>query len=259
MKIIRKSTFETNSSSCHSIVIDKTSANKIKKTKPCELKLSLDKYYGWNGDPLKSIAEKLNYVLAHLLFFRENYDKAIKLLSKFEKNGYTIIFDGCFDEYLKYGENNEEYLDGVDVSNLEELEDFVNPDEYIFKSSDLNSTIYSILENHSFFIDHESYYLFENHSIDDLYSMILDDKQEIHIVNDNDDFHERTYAEHKTMKKVLKQMKANYPDLWKEAEKEAREYDEDCCKKDFENHTLNFFYYLVRYKDDFINQIEIIS
>lgn len=255
MKIIRKSTFETNSSSCHSIVIDKTSANKIKKTKPCELKLSLDKYYGWNGDPLKSIAEKLNYALAHFLFFGERYDDAVELLSKFEKNGYTIIFEGCFDEYLKYGENDEE-LDDLDLEDFDLNSDL---DEYIFKSSDLNSTIYSILENHSFFIDHESYYLFENHSIDDLYSMILDDKQEIHIVNDNDDFHERSYAEHKTMKKVLKQMKANYPDLWKEAEKEAREYDEDCCKKDFKNHTLNFFYYLVRYKDDFINQIEIIS
>lgn len=141
MKIIRKSIFETNSSSCHSIVIDKVSANKIKKAKPCELKLSLDKEYGWNGAPLKSIAEKLNYVLAHLLFFRENYDNAIKLLSKFEKNGYTIIFDGCFDEYLKYGENDEE-LDDLDLNS--------DLDEYIFKSSDLNSTIYSILEKHSF-------------------------------------------------------------------------------------------------------------
>lgn len=256
MKIIRKHTFETNSSSCHSIVIDKVSANKIKKVKPCELKISLDKEYGWNGTPLKSIAEKLNYVIAHLVFFNQDYDGAIKLLSKFDENGYIIIFKDCdFEYYLKYGEDDEE-----GNSDFDELEDtLLNSDEYIFKPSDFDDGHYHILKEHTFYIDYESSYLFDGYTLDELYEMILDNRQEIHIVNDNDDFHERSYAEHKTIKKVLKQMKAKYPDLWKEAEKEAREYDEDCCKEDFKNHTLNFFYYLVRYKDDFINQIEIIS
>ena len=62
MKLIRKGVFETNSSSCHAIVVDHNLLTKEEKiSKNGILKIDVDESYGWNGE-CKTSQEKLNYI-----------------------------------------------------------------------------------------------------------------------------------------------------------------------------------------------------
>ena len=68
MKQIRRGTFETNSSSMHSLVIEnersigKLEESKLKLNKKGEIRVHLGEY-GWGPEFLKTQQEKLNYLV----------------------------------------------------------------------------------------------------------------------------------------------------------------------------------------------------
>jgi len=82
MKTIRKSIFETNSSSTHTIVIDKTAAIKDVNF----ISFGLDEF-GWQFDKFTDIADRAAYLWTYLVYKYEEYDSSTK------EYDYTKVYE----------------------------------------------------------------------------------------------------------------------------------------------------------------------
>lgn len=83
MKIVRNNVFETNSSSSHVLALgvnieDESVPN---NWSPCNKDgiITVEyKFYGWSGDPVLSIKEKINYLFAQKYGFVEENEETIR-------------------------------------------------------------------------------------------------------------------------------------------------------------------------------------
>ena len=93
---IRENVFETNSSSCHSLVInDNTTYNTIS----CEDVLEIQGgEYGWGYEKLTSAIEKLNYVAVLLETLREKKNSTYEASLKVWANEN---YDKCYENYTE--------------------------------------------------------------------------------------------------------------------------------------------------------------
>lgn len=116
----RKSVFETNSSSCHSLALKKTDANSFDQmctnyimAKDGVLNFTTENYYTQTGF-LKSFDEKLAYVMTSCLY-QDDYDafinvvEAIHDITQFQVLSYNGSIVGKWNDELDYFEfdNNE--------------------------------------------------------------------------------------------------------------------------------------------------------
>lgn len=126
-----------------------------------EITLYLALEYDLDSEPLKTISEKLNFVIAQLLYFKQDYEKSLDLLKKFEKLGYSFELVG--DDY-----NKETGLGNVFTIKFK---------IFSFKFDGQNS-----LYKNTFYFSLSLDYLFDDYSLEDLFQIIMDEKQEILLI-----------------------------------------------------------------------------
>lgn len=117
----RKSVFETNSSSCHSLALKKTDVDSLNKmctnyimTQDGILNFTTENYYTQTGF-LKSFDEKLAYVMTSCLY-QEDYDafinvvEAVHDVTQFQVLSYNNVIVGKWNDELDYFEfdNNDD-------------------------------------------------------------------------------------------------------------------------------------------------------
>lgn len=117
----RKSIFETNSSSCHSLALKKTDVDSLNKmctnyimTQDGILNFTTENYYTQTGF-LKSFDEKLAYVMTSCLY-QEDYDAFINVVeaahdvTQFQVLSYNNVIVGKWNDELDYFEfdNNDD-------------------------------------------------------------------------------------------------------------------------------------------------------
>lgn len=117
----RKSVFETNSSSCHSLALKKTDVDSLNKmctnyimTQYGILNFTTENYYTQTGF-LKSFDEKLAYVMTSCLY-QEDYDafinvvEAVHDVTQFQVLSYNNVIVGKWNDELDYFEfdNNDD-------------------------------------------------------------------------------------------------------------------------------------------------------
>lgn len=117
----RKSVFETNSSSCHSLALKKTDVDSLNKmctnyimTQDGILNFTTENYYTQTGF-LKSFDEKLAYVMTSCLY-QEDYDafinvvEAVHDVTQFQVLSYNNVIVGKWNDELAYFEfdNNDD-------------------------------------------------------------------------------------------------------------------------------------------------------
>lgn len=118
-------------------------------------------YYFDDNKPLKSMSEKLNFIIAQLLYFKQDYQQAIDLLKKIEKLGYSFILMG------------DDYNDETGLGNVFEIK---------FKTKDFKFDGQNSLYRHTFYFGIEMDYFFNEYSLDDLYQLVINEKQEILLI-----------------------------------------------------------------------------
>ena len=153
MKIVRYSAFETNSSSAHSLVLNKNCrSSRIKKelNKYHTLNLWLGEY-GWEEAIYKDTILKLEYIVTSLLYVGD-LGKLKELFTKIKDAGVTEI-----------------KVDGFVLSYYDTVDEFVN-------------TISNALEA---IVDHQSSDLLRNLSVDELLMLACSYVSYIHTSNDN--------------------------------------------------------------------------
>lgn len=127
--------------------------------KEITLYLALD--YDLDSEPLKTISEKLNFVIAQLLYFKQDYEKSLDLLKKFEKLGYSFELVG--DDY-----NEETGLGNAFIIK--------------FKTKNFKFDGQNSLYKNTFYFSLSLDYLFDDYSLEDLFQIIMDEKQEILLI-----------------------------------------------------------------------------
>lgn len=125
--------------------------------KQITLYLNLE-YYSDDNKSLKSMSEKLNFVIAQLLYFKHDYQQAIDLLKKIENLGYSFILMG------------DDYNDETGLGNVFEIK---------FKTKDFKFDGQNSLYRHSFYFSFDFDYFFNDYFLEDLFQIIMDEKQEI--------------------------------------------------------------------------------
>lgn len=153
MKIVRQGAFETNSSSAHSLVLNKNCrSSRIKKelNKYYTLNLWLGEY-GWEEAIYKDTISKLEYIVTSLLYVGD-LGKLKELFTKIKDAGVTEIKVNGFT--LSYYDSVDEFVDTI------------------------NNALEAV-------VDHQSSYLLENLSVDELLMLACSYVSYIHTSNDN--------------------------------------------------------------------------
>ena len=153
MKMIRQSAFETNSSSAHSLVLNKNcKSSKVKKelSKFSHLALWLGDY-GWEEAIYGDIISKLEYIVTSL-FYVGDLGKLKELFTK-------IVDIGSLDLSV----------DGFRLSDYDSVGDFVD-------------SLYNLVEPQ---LDHQSSDLLRDLSVDELLMLACSNISYIHTSNDN--------------------------------------------------------------------------
>lgn len=153
MKIVRQGAFETNSSSAHSLVLNKNCrSSRIKKelNKYYTLNLWLGEY-GWEEAIYKDTISKLEYIVTSLLYVGD-LGKLKELFTKIKDAGVTKIKVNGFT--LSYYDSVDEFVDTI------------------------NNALEAV-------VDHQSSYLLENLSVDELLMLACSYVSYIHTSNDN--------------------------------------------------------------------------
>lgn len=182
--LIRKSAFETNSSSCHVLTIGKSNKNRdelyLRKEDDGHIYIAtyLDDYH-WGYELLDDVTSRLSYILSSLTSYNS------------EHNGYCLyrlIRD--LKDYLdkqKIGNINGLLVDGIKVT-WEDFNDF----GYELKEIDIDKFIAHVGNQGS--IDHESYGVFADAftSDDSVIIFLFNSGSSVLVYNDNsDDLDER--------------------------------------------------------------------
>lgn len=120
MKIqIRRSVFETNSSSTHSICISKA---------PAEIKNDASVYfrigeYGWETDTEYDVS---SYLYTAILMFDDYEELLTKLKSILDKNNISYEFEEPEFSHTNYNGVKHSYLENGYIDHYEETREFVN-------------------------------------------------------------------------------------------------------------------------------------
>lgn len=188
MKIVRRCAFETNSSSAHSLVLNKNcKSSKVKKElrKFSHLALWLGEY-GWEEAIYGDTISKLEYIVTSLLYVGA-LGKLEELFTKITDNGVDLS------------------VDGFRLSDYDSVSDFV-------------VNISNLIEPQ---LDHQSRGLLRDLSVDELLMLACSDISYIHTSNDNGgESVFRTLPDY-----VIKAIKKEVgKDKWKEWEEERKKY-----------------------------------
>lgn len=153
LKLVRRSTFETNSSSCHSVVLLAKDLPKTKSNSK-EIILSLDEF-GWGTDIVTDEGTKLDYLFTYVVNYGSDNDKElfVSKLKEYYPN-LSLIRTSLGSMSL------EQFSKALDEG------DFTNADRYSY-------------------IDHESIGVARNTLITMSFSDYLSDKCTLYITNDN--------------------------------------------------------------------------
>ena len=189
MKIVRSGAFETNSSSTHSLVLNKNcKSSKVKKelSKFSHLALWLGDY-GWEEAIYGDIISKLEYIVTSL-FYVGDLGKLKELFTK-------IVDIGSLDLSV----------DGFRLSDYDSVGDFVD-------------SLYNLVEPQ---LDHQSSGLLRDLSVDELLMLACSNISYIHTSNDNGgESVFRTLPDY-----VIKAIKKEVgEDKWKEWEENRKKY-----------------------------------
>jgi len=131
--VIRRSVFETNSSSMHSLAMvgkDRMGIYKFGKS----VTVSSDEY-GWSGDNLSSPLEKLNYI-ATMIQYKDSSEEIAE--SRFFQWLSEMFKDYTGSElvYEPYDKNDEWYKDGyIDHQSTDILDDVWSENKEEFKNN----------------------------------------------------------------------------------------------------------------------------
>ena len=123
MKQIRKNVFETNSSSCHSLVISKDDYGP--KHIPAYLNFNADEDYGWERSCYSSTEDKVSYLYTAML----NCDlsaQAKEFRRKLEEDFKIKIFVPDYKRETSKYSDWEFWNNGGSVDHAEELVPFIN-------------------------------------------------------------------------------------------------------------------------------------
>lgn len=168
MKIVRNGVFETNSSSCHSLILNGKMDGAKAPIYGDVLTIELEDY-GWETITYDGVLEKLNYIASSMVS-SDNMNSLYDLLAKIIKensNIEKIIISGNKGEYwfdaVKWRKADEFHRQDLFWSELEELSE--NEDDIC--------------------VDHQSAGLYSNLTIDEIYYLITSDDSVIITSNDN--------------------------------------------------------------------------
>ena len=139
MKLIRKGIFETNSSSCHSLVISKeVNENDVKDVKNIYLS-----FFTRNKNELKTTKDKLSYVLSTL--FDKDNEKVKQLLNYFNvENVFYQYWDWRNEEKVTF--KIISLKDGQYVFELVDKNILIGNDNYLLEKTILNKTVEELIE-----------------------------------------------------------------------------------------------------------------
>ena len=123
MKQIRKNVFETNSSSCHSLVISKD--NYGPEHIPAYLNFNADEDYGWERSCYSSTEDKASYLYTAMLD-RDLGAQAKEFRRKLEEDFKIKIFVPDYKRETSKYRDWEFWNNGGSVDHAEELVPFIN-------------------------------------------------------------------------------------------------------------------------------------
>ena len=123
MKQIRKNVFETNSSSCHSLVISKDDYGP--KHIPAYLNFNADKDYGWERSRYSSTEDKVSYLYTAMLDC-DLSAQAKEFRRKLEEDFKIKIFVPDYKRETSKYSDWEFWNNGGSVDHAEELVPFIN-------------------------------------------------------------------------------------------------------------------------------------
>lgn len=189
MKMIRQSAFETNSSSAHSLVLNKNcKSSKVKKelSKFSHLALWLGDY-GWEKGIYDNIISKLEYIVTSLFYVGD--------LGKLKELFTRIVDMGSLDLSV----------DGFRLSDYDSVNDFVD-------------SLYNLVEPQ---LDHQSSDLLRDLSVDELLMLACSNISYIHTSNDNGGSSVFETLPDSVIKAIKKEVGK---DKWKEWEENRKKY-----------------------------------
>lgn len=187
--MIRQSAFETNSSSAHSLVLNKNcKSSKVKKelSKFSHLALWLGDY-GWEEGIYDNIISKLEYIVTSLFYVGD--------LSKLKELFTRIVDMGSLDLSV----------DGFRLSDYDSVNDFVD-------------SLYNLVEPQ---LDHQSSDLLRDLSVDELLMLACSNISYIHTSNDNGGSSVFETLPNSVIKAIKKEVGE---DKWKEWEENRKKY-----------------------------------
>lgn len=168
MKIVRNGVFETNSSSCHSLILNGKMDGKTRGFYADVLTINLQDY-GWETVTYDGVFEKLNYIASSMVS-SDNMNSLYDLLAK------VIEENLCIDKIIIEGSRGEYEFDAVKWRKADE-----------FHRKDLFwSELENISENEDdICVDHQSAGIYSDLTMDEIYYLITSDDSVIITSNDN--------------------------------------------------------------------------
>lgn len=168
MKIVRNGVFETNSSSCHSLILNGKMDGHKSSIYGDVLTIDLHDY-GWETTTYEEVLEKLNYIASSMVS-SDNMNSLYDLLAKIIEENSNI------EEIVIVGREGEYKFDAVKWRKADE-----------FHRKDLFWTeLENISENEDdVCVDHQSSGIYSDLTIDEIYYLITSDDSVIITSNDN--------------------------------------------------------------------------
>ena len=168
MKIVRNGVFETNSSSCHSLILNGKMDGKTRGFYADVLTINLQDY-GWETVTYDGVFEKLNYIASSMVS-SDNMNSLYDLLAK------VIEENLCIDKIIIEGSRGEYEFDAV---KWREADEFHRKDLFWSELEDISECEDDIC------VDHQSSGIYSNLTIDEIYYLITSDDSVIITSNDN--------------------------------------------------------------------------
>lgn len=168
MKIVRNGVFETNSSSCHSLILN-GKMDGAKTPIYGEVLHIYPESYGWETVTYEGVLDKLTYIVSSMIS-SDNMNSLYDLLAKIIEENNNI------KEIVIVGDSGKYSFDAVKWRKADE-----------FHRQDLFwSELENISENEDdICVDHQSAGLYSNLTMDEIYYLITSDDSVIITSNDN--------------------------------------------------------------------------
>lgn len=156
MKQIRRSLFETNSSSTHAITIANNSEDDFKNNLPKTLELKLGEF-GWEFDRYQTIRDRADYLFTAIVYndkvedylqklvdtlkkwgVEVEYPKLKKVQSEYDKSYYYWVIESKPDEYfyIDHGGELKDFLDDIFNDETLLMNYLFSPESFIATGND---------------------------------------------------------------------------------------------------------------------------